>query len=200
MSKKYSKRELEEILQGLEDIMIINDYNDRYVKVNIGIVGGSSLILKGVEARKYTRDVDAVLIDEFKDGGSKLSELDKLITDLNMPKIINSRFTVFESRVLVEHESEWVSVFKGKNGFLEAYSASNETVVAMKLYSLSEKDRDSDLEDINSDYILENTDPKVVKELIEELITYISLVEKHEPIREEYRIWLKKQKEHNSNK
>lgn len=194
--EKYSKEQLKAKLQQLEDELIINDYYD---EVEIGIVGGSSLILKGVESREFTKDIDAIKINSFDENGTKYGDIDELMKRLSLYPLINSQFAMFETVLFVEHENNWELVFEGEKNIIKAYSASNETIVAMKIVALSgPKERTPDKKDINSKYILDNTNPKKVLELLKEYKTYFA-PEKFKPILEQYNIWLEEYDKNKNN-
>lgn len=196
MLKKYNKKDIEDKLQSLENELAAND---EFEKLNIGIVGGSSLILKDVKSREVTKDIDAIKIIEFKENGIVYGDLNETMKKYSLFPLINSDFSIFESVLFVEQETEWDSVFIGEHEIVEAFTPSNETFVAMKLLALSgTKMRDPDLIDVTSEYILNNTDPKKVKELLEECSTYVN-DDMSKSIFEQYEEWLKKYNENKDN-
>lgn len=201
MMKKYNKKEIELKLQELEDELIVADLIESF---DIGIVGGSSLILKGIKEREVTKDIDSIRIVEFKDNGISRDTVESTLKNISheLMGIINSNFAIFDSVLFVEMETDWELVYEGVNGIVKAYVPSDETIVAMKLTAVASKTklRDTYYIDINSKHMLENANPEKIKELLDEYVTYISNQEDIKLLFKEYEEWSEKVKRHNESK
>lgn len=143
-----NKDRLVKVLLQVDEEVGLLDLKINYKPV-IMIVGGSSFILQDLSSRNVTHDIDVLRCDQA------IKEI------IDKYSIINSQVITYEDSLPYNYEDRLIKLeIDAKN--VEYISPSLEDLVVMKLYGA----RPNDLQDINSEEVINNIDWKMMDYLV----------------------------------
>ncbi len=168
-----NKLSYKDVIKLLAEIDEIN--SNRKVQ-NILIIGGASLMLRNLNVRETTADIDCFQL--FLEDPTYIKKITSVIkNDQYLAKYINSAALVVVEEVF-QYINEYEEIMKGDFSNIRIFLPTIETFVVLKILSYHDSrindnrpTRDRDLDDITIHELVKNLDLEIVYNLLEKTIS-----------------------------